>query len=813
MPPKKLQKRTINRSASNSADNVNNNKKMAYPSRNQKQISKSQDKNQDKLNGSQKIQNSNKLNQKNKISKQISQESLKKNSKQLDSSKKSNSQKESSIIKQVEILKRNSSLQKTKIIDQKKSQNIRNQRGKSELQIQTDNFSVTKNEEENNKRVRKKPVSLYSPTLEATTRKNVSYKNLSVNKKKGIKNKGGIQIEGEIVVTPRKILGEKKSGKKIEKKKLEKVGGSAGRGRPRKIRDENEVKEKKKRGRPKLIQTDDEEEEEEESEIDEEFVQMEEERIKQGIERLEDDDLEINKYQQELEEQQKIKQMQQEQEEQQKQQQQLIQNGNMMEGEEKISQKDNQNLQVQIQSKKEEKPKRQYIKRSLLMPQKNIESSKKDSEGNIIFPKKLLAKELKPEEKINLIELREDIKDANIKRYLQCVEILQEWALPNEIPCRDEEKDKIYDFLQNAMQNEGSANSLYISGVPGIGKTASFLEVMRKITDEYGQSGFFFSHLNGMGFNQPENLYQQLLKEMIGLDTSKAMACNILNMIFTTGKLEENILEKIENKEQIKMAKQNLKLPKIVLLDELDYLYTNDQNLLYNLFDWPHHQKSKLILIGIANTMDFPEKLKHKIASRIGNERVVFQPYKSNQIQSIIQSRIENLESVFEDRALIHIAKKIATSSSDIRRTLNVCRRSVQLAMEIYQKQEENQELKKVTIENVQQAYKQLYDKPYHKCLKFFSEFHKILLISIALESKIRGNNKAFLNDTVDRARLMNSNLGNNYFPSLSEEELDPNKKQYNNVTDIQITLNLQLDDITNALINDKIFEKFRQLF
>lgn len=53
--------------------------------------------------------------------------------------------------------------------------------------------------------------------------------------------------------------------------------------------------------------------------------------------------------------------------------------------------------------------------------------------------------------------------------------------------------------------------------------------------------------------------------------------------------------------------------------------------------------------------------------------------------------------------------------------------------------------------------------------MKFFSEFHKILLISIALESKIRGNNKAFLNDTVDRARLMNSNLGNNYFPSLSE--------------------------------------------
>ena len=47
----------------------------------------------------------------------------------------------------------------------------------------------------------------------------------------------------------------------------------------------------------------------------------------------------------------------------------------------------------------------------------------------------------------------------------------------------------------------------------------------------------------------------------------------------------------------------------LVLIDELDALITTKQTLLYNLFDWPNHQNSKLLLISIANTMDLPERL------------------------------------------------------------------------------------------------------------------------------------------------------------------------------------------------------------
>lgn len=48
---------------------------------------------------------------------------------------------------------------------------------------------------------------------------------------------------------------------------------------------------------------------------------------------------------------------------------------------------------------------------------------------------------------------------------------------------------------------------------------------------------------------------------------------------------------------------------RVLLIDELDALVTKKQTLLYNLFDWPCHSHSKLLVIAIANTMDLPEKL------------------------------------------------------------------------------------------------------------------------------------------------------------------------------------------------------------
>ena len=44
--------------------------------------------------------------------------------------------------------------------------------------------------------------------------------------------------------------------------------------------------------------------------------------------------------------------------------------------------------------------------------------------------------------------------------------------------------------------------------------------------------------------------------------------------------------------------------------------------VLYNLFEWPTKTRSRLAVIGVANTMDLPERLLPRIASRLGSRCV-----------------------------------------------------------------------------------------------------------------------------------------------------------------------------------------------
>ena len=120
---------------------------------------------------------------------------------------------------------------------------------------------------------------------------------------------------------------------------------------------------------------------------------------------------------------------------------------------------------------------------------------------------------------------------------------------------------------------------------------------------------------------------------------------------------------------------------RVVLIDELDALVTSKQTLLYNLFNWPCSQNSKLLLISIANTQNLPEQLQAKITSRIGNTRIVYQPYTIQQIRTIIESRLQDVD-LFDQMSITLISKKVAKFSGDIRRALQVTKRAVEIGRE-----------------------------------------------------------------------------------------------------------------------------------
>lgn len=122
-----------------------------------------------------------------------------------------------------------------------------------------------------------------------------------------------------------------------------------------------------------------------------------------------------------------------------------------------------------------------------------------------------------------------------------------------------------------------------------------------------------------------------------------------------------------------------------MLLDEIDYLVTHKQQLLYNFFEWPTRKNSGLVVMGISNTMNLPEQMMSRITSRMGNcytrrlysliglSRVAFKPYTKQQLEEIIVSRLSGLDA-FDSKAVTLCAGKIASLSGDVRRALEVCR-------------------------------------------------------------------------------------------------------------------------------------------
>lgn len=62
---------------------------------------------------------------------------------------------------------------------------------------------------------------------------------------------------------------------------------------------------------------------------------------------------------------------------------------------------------------------------------------------------------------------------------------------------------------------------------------------------------------------------------------------------------------------------------------------------------------------GIANTMDLPEKLLPRIASRMGMQRLCFGPYNYQQLQEIISSRLNGIDA-FEKQAIEFASRKVS---------------------------------------------------------------------------------------------------------------------------------------------------------
>ncbi|XP_069794776.1 origin recognition complex subunit 1 isoform X2 [Narcine bancroftii] len=295
-------------------------------------------------------------------------------------------------------------------------------------------------------------------------------------------------------------------------------------------------------------------------------------------------------------------------------------------------------------------------------------------------------------------------------------------AVPKSLTCREQEFQDIYNFVESKVI-DGTGGCMYISGVPGTGKTATVHEVMRclqRAAEQENIPSFHFIEINGMKLTDPHQCYVQILKLLTGQKATADHAAVLLEKRFGTPapKRETTVL----------------------LVDELDLLWTRKQNVMYNLVDWPTRKQAKLVVLAIANTMDLPERIMmNRVASRLGLTRMSFQPYTYKQLQQIISSRLNRLKA-FENDAIQLVARKVAALSGDARRALDICRRAAEICeYSISQKTASSL----VGMPHVLQAIDEMFSSPYITAIRNASVQEQIFLRAVLAEFQRLGLEEA----------------------------------------------------------------------
>nr|XP_020464826.1 origin recognition complex subunit 1 isoform X2 [Monopterus albus] len=290
-------------------------------------------------------------------------------------------------------------------------------------------------------------------------------------------------------------------------------------------------------------------------------------------------------------------------------------------------------------------------------------------------------------------------------------------SVPESLPCREQEFQDIYSFVESRII-DGTGGCMYISGVPGTGKTATVHEVMRclqRAADEDEIPPFHFIEINGMKMTDPHQAYVQVLQKLTGQKATADHAAALLEKRF------DNPAPRKETT--------------VLLVDELDLLWTRKQNVMYNLFDWPTRRHARLVVLTIANTMDLPERIMiNRVASRLGLTRMSFQPYSFKQLQQIIMSRL-NKAKAFEEDALQLVSRKVAALSGDARRCLDICRRATEIC--------EHSATGLVGMSHVMEALNEMFSSSYIMAIKCASVQEQLFLRAVIAEFRRLGLEEA----------------------------------------------------------------------
>lgn len=142
--------------------------------------------------------------------------------------------------------------------------------------------------------------------------------------------------------------------------------------------------------------------------------------------------------------------------------------------------------------------------------------------------------------------------------------------------------------------------ALHIYLLPlGTGKTATVLASIRSLVEEARNGSipdFLFVEINCLRISQPAEAYTLLWRSLSGEFCSSKVALKQLSDFFSSQEADFK-------------HEKHIRRPIACLIDELDFLITADEQVVYNFFDWSVRKECGLLLVGVSNIMDLPERL------------------------------------------------------------------------------------------------------------------------------------------------------------------------------------------------------------
>ncbi|KAH8239748.1 hypothetical protein KR032_007492 [Drosophila birchii] len=243
-------------------------------------------------------------------------------------------------------------------------------------------------------------------------------------------------------------------------------------------------------------------------------------------------------------------------------------------------------------------------------------------------------------------------KYQNARRVLNSAET-------QNLPGREEQLLELREFFTSHLESQ-SSGSLYVSGQPGTGKTACLSLLLR---DPAFSKRLQRVYINCTSIASVGAVYKKLCAEL---------------QLKPNGRTERDHLEAIQR--HLRSAKRML----LLVLDEIDQLSTSRQAVLYTIFEWPALPGARILLVGIANSLDLTDRTLTRLNARceLKPKLMHFPPYSKQQIVEIFKSRLAEAEvlDVFPPVTLQLLAAKVSAISGDVRRALDIGRRVVEIA-------------------------------------------------------------------------------------------------------------------------------------